>query len=101
MNDRMICITDSDEHRFEPSNLDHARAVEDYADNLMAECVTLAGAISVNRDHDIFDGDLLPQLMQCIARWKGSSLSAATHMHALNNLLANALQTIAEREVTK
>ena len=98
MNNAMPCITDSDEHRFSPVS-PRAKAVEDYADNLLAECVTLAGADGINKAHDVYDGILLPQMMQAVACWTGSTVSAASQMRALHNLLADALQSIAEKEV--
>ena len=98
MNNAMPCITDSDEHRFSPVS-PRAQAVEDYADNLLAECVTLAGADGINKAHDLFDGILLPQMMQAVACWTGSTVSAASQMRAMHNLLADALKAIAEREV--
>ena len=93
------CFTDCDDNRLPADNLDRARAVEDYADNLMAECVRLAGADSINQANDLYDGVLLPQMMQFIAIWTGSTTSAAQQMRQLHNLLADALQAIAEREV--
>ena len=98
MNNAMPCITDSDEHRFSPVS-PRAQAVEDYADNLLAECVTLAGAVAVNNEFDLFDGMLLPQMMHAVACWQGSGASAISQMRALHNLLADALQSIAEKEV--
>lgn len=98
MNTRLPCITDSDEHRFEPDNLDHARAVEDYADELMADCKEVYKAELINSEHDIYDGDLLPRLMVEIANWTGSIESSHERMKAMHNLLANELQKIAERE---
>lgn len=98
MNNAMPCITDSDEHRFSPVS-PRAQAVEDYADNLLAECIWLDGARSINTKHDMFDGELLPRLMVEIANWNGSTVSAVSQMRALHNLLADALQSIAEKEV--
>lgn len=99
MNDRMPCGLEDDRIRFEPDNLDRAKLVEDYADNLMTECLTLAGADRINQANDLFDGILLPQMMQAVACWTGSTVSAASQMRALHNLLADALQSIAEKEV--
>ena len=84
-------------YRLEPDNLDHAKAVEDYADNLMADCKVLAMAELINRDGDLYDGDLLPRLMVEIANWTGSIESSHERMKAMHNLLANELQKIAER----
>ena len=98
MNNAMPCFTDCDDNRFAPVS-PHAQAVEGYTDNLMAECVTLAGADGINKAHDLFDGILLPQMMQAVACWQGSGSSAISQMRALNNLLADALQAIAEKEV--
>ena len=97
MNDRMPCFTDCDDNRLPADNLDRARAVEEYADNLMADCKNHAFAI--NSEFDLFDGDLLPSLMVEIANWNGSTVSAVSQMRAMHNLLADALQAIAEREV--
>lgn len=99
MNTRMPCITDSDEHRFEPTNLDHARAVEDYADNLMDDCKILGRSMHINTENSIYDGYLLPSLMVEIANWTGSIESSHERMKAMHNLLADELQKIAEREV--
>lgn len=93
------CWTDGDDNRLPSINLDNARAVEDYADNLMSECLTLAGAGGINKSHDLYDGILLPQMMQLVSIWTGSTVSAVMQMRQLHNLLADALQAIAEKEV--
>lgn len=98
MNDRMPCFTDCDDNRLPADNLDRAKLVEDYADNLMTECLTLAGADRINQANDLFDGDLLPQMMHAVACWQGSGASAISQMCTLHNLLADALQAIAEKE---
>ena len=74
------------------------KAVEDRADELLAQCVTLHGADEINTANDLYDGLLLPQMMQAIAMWNGRSDSAATQMRELHNLLTNALHKIAEGE---
>lgn len=99
MNDRMPCFTDCDDNRLPADNLDRAKLVEDYADNLMTECLTLAGADRINQANDLYDGVLLPQMMQAVACWTGSTVSAVSQMRALHNLLADTLQCIAEKEV--
>lgn len=76
----------------------HARQVEDRADSLVADCMTFDGAERINRDHDLYDGDLLPQLMVAVANWTGSTESAIRQMRKLHNLLADAMQKIAEAE---
>lgn len=76
-----------------------ARAVEDAADLLLADCLTVAGADAINREHDLYDGMLLPKLMSAIANWKGSLGSSSEQMRAMHNLLADELQKIAEKEV--
>jgi hypothetical protein len=76
-----------------------AQAVEDRADELLAQCVTLHGADEVNTANDLYDGLLLPQMMQAIACWTGRTDSAVTQMRELHNLLANALHKIAEGEI--
>lgn len=101
MNNAQPCFTGCDDNRLPADNFGRARDIEDFADSLMAECVTFAGANDINRGHDLYDGILLPQMMQAVACWQGSGASAISQMHALHNLLANALQTIAEREVSK
>ena len=93
------CFTDCDDNRLPADNLDRAKLVEDYAGNLMAECLALAGADRINQANDLYDGVLLPQMMQLIALWMGSTVSAVSQMRAMHNLLADALQAIAEREV--
>ena len=98
MNDRMPCFTDCDDNRLPADNLDRARAVEDYADKLMAECVTLSGADGINKAHDVYDGGILPSLMVEIACWTGSSEDAVKRMRSIFNLLADEFQCIAERE---
>jgi hypothetical protein len=99
----MACGLDDERIRFEPDNLDRAKLVEEYADNLMAECKDFNAAERINRGHDLFDGDLLTDLMVEIAQWNGSQYygehNAAVQMRKLYNMLANALQTIAEKEV--
>lgn len=99
MNDRMPCGLDDERIRFEPDNIDRARAVEDYADNLMAECKVLVFAAVVNSENDLYDGDLLPRLLVEIANWTGLIESSHERMKAMHVLLANELQKIAEREV--
>lgn len=97
MQTRMPCGLDDPRIRLEPSNLDHARAVEDYTDSLMVDCKNHAFAL--NSEFDLFDGDLLPSLMVEVANWDGSPESSHVRMKAMHNLLANALQKIAEQEV--
>ena len=75
------------------------KAVEDRADELLAQCVALHGADEINTANDLYDGLLLPQMMQLVSLWTGGTVSAARQMRELHNLLANALQAIAEREV--
>ena len=82
-----------------PAVEDRAQAVEDRADELLAECITLHGADSINVENALHDGLLLPQMMQAVAMWKGTPESAAQQMRELHNLLANALHKIAEGEV--
>ena len=97
MNNQISCFSDCDDNRFPGWRQD--KAVEDATDNLMAECITLAGADAINMKHDLFDGMLLPRLMCCIANWQGSTASSATQMRELHNILADALQAVAEKEV--
>lgn len=82
---------------WEPDNLDHARNVEDYADNLMDECKTLAKAQQLFIDYEMFD--VLPEIMSAIANWSGASADAPELAKKLHVLLANGLQKIAEYEV--
>lgn len=98
MNHAMPCITDSDEFRLEPDNLERSRSVEEYADNLMADCKVFAVAELTNRDNDMYDGDLLPRLMVEIANWTGSIESSHQRMKAMYVLLADELQKVAEKE---
>jgi hypothetical protein len=99
----MPCGLEDDRVRFEPDNLKRARAVEEHADKIMDECRKLDNAEFFNTAYDLYDGDLLPQLMQAIANWSGSSIvgpcNSDEQMRALHNLLANALHDIAERGV--
>lgn len=97
--DRMPCGLDDPRIRFESDHMQQARAVEAYADELMADCRVFANAEAINSDNDLYDGDLLPSLIVEIAKWDGSSLNAAEQMKAMFNLLANEFQKIAEREV--
>lgn len=99
MNSRIPCITDSDEFRFESDDLQHSRAIEEYADTIMDECKTYNHAVSINSDNDLYDGELLPKLMNQIAKWDGSSVHAVIQMKAMFNILADEFQKIAEREV--
>jgi len=96
MNNRMPCITDSDEFRYPEE--DRSRSVEDYADNLMSDCKDFKLAALTNRDGDLYDGDLLPRLMVEIANWTGSMESSHQRMKAMYNLLADELQKMAEKE---
>jgi len=85
-------------YRFEPDNLDHAKAVEDYTDNLMADCKRFEIADCINLENSLYDGDLLPRLMVEIANWTGSIESSHERMKRLHNLLSNELHKVAERE---
>lgn len=80
-------------------NLERERAIESFADDLMAQCTSLVRAREINTEYDLFDGDLLPQLMQGIACWNGTYDIAVSQM--IKNILRAALNEIAEREVTK
>ena len=80
----------------EPANLAKAREIEDIADSLLADCLTVAGAHEVNANFDLYDGSLLPALMSAIANWNGRSDSANTTMQKLHNILCNKLHTVAE-----
>jgi hypothetical protein len=75
-----------------------AQVVEDMADNLLAECITLEGAERINLEFDLFDGDLLPRLMVEIANWKGTTESSGEQMRKLFNIVAEQLHKIAEGE---
>lgn len=100
MNNLMPCGLEEERCRFESSDIDHqARAVESYADELMADCRVFHNAESINSAHDLYDGNLLPDLMVAIANWTGSTESAATQMRVLHNLLSDALQKVAEGEL--
>jgi hypothetical protein len=94
-------ITDDSRLWDEADTLDAARAqrVEDYADAILDCCKNAEMAISVNFEHDLYDGDLLPKLMTEIANWTGRSDDAAEQMRKLHNLLAEALHEVAEGEV--
>lgn len=98
-----LCGYRDDERLWDQADTAHemhrARAVEDAADMLLADCMTVAGADTINREYDVYDGDLLPSLMSAVANWTGSSESAARQMRVLHNLLADELQKIAERQV--
>lgn len=102
MNQRIPCITDSDEFRFDtgslPSSMDKASAIDVFTDELMNDCRVLHNAESINSDNDLYDGPLLSGLMVQIANWTGSIESSHERMKAMHNLLANELQKIAERE---
>ena len=99
MQTRMPCGLDDQRIRLEPSNLDQARAVEEYTDTMMAECKDFNDAERLNRDNDLSETDLLTDLMVVVADWTGSTESAAQQMRKAHVLLANALQKIAEKEV--
>ena len=95
----MIDITDDERMWDRADTMDAMRAqrVEDVADNLMDECKR--NASEINMDNDLYDGDLLPDLMTEIAKWTGSSADAVERMKALFNRLADEFGKIAEREV--
>lgn len=76
-----------------------AQEVEDMADNLLADCITVEGAEAVNMDNDLAEGLLLARLMSAVANWTGSTTSACEQIRKLDNLLADALQDVAERKV--
>lgn len=104
MNDRIPCfLSDSDDARLydaaEASNEARQIRIEGEADWMLSECKDFNAADRINRDHDLYDGDLLPNLMTEIANWTGRSDDAAERMRKLHNLLADEFQKIAEREV--
>lgn len=80
-----------------PDNLDHARNVEDCADNLMGECKTLAKSEQLIIDYEMIETNA--SIMTAIANWSGSSADAPELAKKLHVLLANGLQKIAEIEV--
>lgn len=93
------CGLDDPRIRLEPSNLDQARAVEEYTDTMLAECKDWNAAEHLNRSNDLTESDLLTDLMVVVADWTGSTESAAQQMRKAHVLLARALQKIAEQEV--
>ena len=96
----MLCgLRDDDSKRFEPDDLVRERAVEDYADNLLADCMNLDKSRKINSENDLYDGDFLPKLITAIASWHGSTESSAKQMRVLHNMLCDELQKIAQREV--
>ena len=99
--DRMPDITDDERlwDRAEASNEARAVRIEGEADWMLSECKDFNAADRMNRDHDLYDGDLLPMLMVEIANWTGRSDDAAERMRKLHVLLAGEFQKIAEREV--
>lgn len=103
MNNTPLCGYRDDSRLWDQADTAHemhrARAVEDAADMLLADCLTVEGADLINRKYDLFDGMFLPKLMSAIANWKGSLGSSSEQMRALHNLLADELQKIAERQV--
>lgn len=94
-------ISDSDEARLwdaaDTAEAMRAKRVEDYADDLMFDCRNHAFAI--NSEYDMYDGDLLPNLMYEIANWTGCVIDSHVRMKQLYVLLSGELQKIAEREV--
>lgn len=100
MNITMPCGLDDSRLWDEADTLYAARAqrVEDYSDNLLAECITLAGAERINRLYDLYDGNLLECLMVEVANWTGTTENASERMKALHNLLADALHEVADGE---
>lgn len=72
--------------------------VEEYADNLLDKCRKFEFAKALNEEHDIYDGDLLPKIMQTIAEWSGKPDNSHAQMKKLHNLLLGEVQVIAERE---
>lgn len=76
-----------------------ARKVEDHTDSMIELCKSLDYCIKLNADYELGYGDLLPKLMQAVASWTGSSSDSHRTVLALHNILAAALQDIAEYEV--
>jgi hypothetical protein len=84
----------------EPSvDMQRARAVESFADDLLATCATFAGAEAIVSDHDLNETMLLESMVAAVARWNGRSATAGVAMRHLHIMLSNALQNIAEREI--
>ena len=81
----------------EPDNMTHARNVEDYTDNLMAECKVLTKSEQLVIVYEMIDTNAA--IMTAIANWSGSSADAPELAKTLHVLLANGLQKIAESEV--
>jgi hypothetical protein len=75
------------------------RRIEDYADLLLADCMNPVHAESINNENDLYDSDLLTRMIVAVANWTGSTESSVTQMRKLHNLLADALQGIAERKI--
>lgn len=83
----------------DPHTYEIGKQIEDYADNLMAECVTIKGSEIVNLSNDLYDGDLLPKMMNIIANWTGSTESSVQQIRKLHNLLSDVFIDIARRNV--
>ena len=77
---------------------EQSKLIEEYADSLMNRCTKFSKANDLNIEHDLYDGDLLPKLMQAIAEWSGKPDSSHVQMKKLHNILADALQAVAEKE---
>lgn len=98
----MPCGKD-DERLWDRYSADHmaALAVEQKVDDMLSIAKYMATASWMNTEYDLYDGALLPSLMVEIANWDGSSESAGKQIRKLHNLLADAFQKVAEREVNK
>lgn len=101
MNNLMPCGLDDDRLWDQADTIAaaHDKRIEDYADNLMSDCVKIEGAKKINLLFDIYDGEFLPEAMNLIASWRGSTESAVEQMKKLHNLQSRYFQAIAEREV--
>lgn len=85
-------------HYPDPDAYEHARFVEEYTENLLDKCRKLSFAEYLNTEHSLYDGDLLPTIMQAIAEWEGSPGSSHTQMKKLHNRFLDALEVVAKRE---
>ena len=85
-------------HYPDPDAYELARIAEEYAENLLDRCRSFEFAKKLNEDHDLYDGDLLPEFLQAIAEWRGNLDSSHTQMKKLHNLFFDAVKRVAKRE---
>lgn len=71
------------------------------ADSMMIDCLDREDAEAINRDNDLYDGDLLTDMMVLVARAQGASMTATEAVAQMASLMRAEFRKIAARECDK